>query len=124
MEADFLSAQHETTCAEHNVHKEIVGKVKRLMKPEDTFFQLSEIFKVLGDPTRIKLLYALSIDELCVCDISNLLGMTESAISHQLRVLRNTRLVKLRREGRMVYYSLNDDHVRDLFKKGLEHVEE
>nr|WP_230869803.1 metalloregulator ArsR/SmtB family transcription factor [Iocasia fonsfrigidae] len=89
---------------------------------EDVVYDLAEIFKTIGDPTRIKILYALKERELCVCDLSELLEMSSSAISHQLRVLRNNKLVKFRKEGRSVYYSLDDDHVLTLFCQGLEHV--
>ncbi len=90
----------------------------------DTVLQLAETFKVLSDPTRLKILFALSKAELCVCDISCLLGASESAVSHQLRILRAQRLVKYRREGKMAFYSLDDSHIESLFKAGLDHVEE
>jgi len=83
---------------------------------------LAEIFKALGDPTRLKIIYVLSKSPLCVCDIASLLDMTQSAISHHLRLLRNLKLVKFKKEGKMVIYSLDDDHVLRLFKEGLEHV--
>ncbi len=91
---------------------------------DDTVASLVETFKALGDPTRVRILDALSRDELCVCDISGLLGVSESAISHQLRLLRSMRLVKPRRDGRHIFYSLDDDHIVDLFAAGLDHVEE
>ncbi|HHX87523.1 MAG TPA: winged helix-turn-helix transcriptional regulator [Firmicutes bacterium] len=84
--------------------------------------RLAATFKVLGDPTRIRILYALSRQELCVCDLAAVLNMTSSAVSHQLRVLRGSRLVKLRKEGKVVYYSLDDRHVVELFARGLEHI--
>jgi len=90
----------------------------------DTVGALADIFKVLGDPTRVRILDALSRGEECVCRLASLLGMTESAISHQLRLLRNTRIVRARRDGRLIYYSLDDKHVLTLFKQGLRHVEE
>ncbi len=83
---------------------------------------MAEIFKALGDPTRLKIIYVLSKSPLCVCDIASLLDMTQSAISHHLRLLRNLKLVKFKKEGKMVIYSLDDDHVLRLFKEGLEHV--
>ena len=119
-----MAAKTKDVCTVQFVHKDVVEKVRARMKPEETVALLAETFKVLGDPTRVKILYALLTAELCVCDISNLLKMSESAISHQLRILRNTRLVKYRKEGRIVYYSLADDHVRSLFKQGLDHAEE
>ena len=87
-------------------------------------YDLAELFKVFGDSTRIKILYALFEAELCVCDISRLLGLTQSAVSHQLRVLKNSRLVKFRKEGKTVFYSLADDHVRKIIAQGMEHVNE
>lgn len=103
-------------------HQESIDNVKNKMLEEQEALSLSEIFKVLGDTTRVKILYALSINELCVCDISDIIGMTQSAVSHQLRILRTMRLVKYRKEGKSVYYSLNDQHVVDLFNQGLEHI--
>jgi DNA-binding transcriptional ArsR family regulator len=86
--------------------------------------ELANTFKVLGDPTRVRILYALSIEELCVCDIAALIEASQSAISHQLRLLRSAKLVKFRKEGKMAYYSLDDDHIRNLFKEGIQHVEQ
>lgn len=114
----------DDVCDGFFVDEDKVEKVKGELKSDDTFFQLAETFKVLGDMTRIKILYALSVEELCVCDLTTLLNATQSAVSHQLRVLRNMRLVKYRRQGRIVYYSLDDDHIRSLFNEGLKHVEE
>ena len=92
--------------------------------PSHTVGALADIFKVLGDPTRVRILDVLSRGEQCVCHLAALLGMTESAISHQLRLLRNTRIVRARRAGRLIYYSLDDKHVLSLFRQGLRHVEE
>lgn len=89
-----------------------------------TIAELAEIFKVLSEPTRVRILQALSIEELCVCDIAAVVETTTSAISHQLRILRTTRLVKSRKDGKMVYYSLDDDHVRNLFEEGIRHLKE
>ena len=111
-------------CEVFYVDKEKVKKVKADMVGDKTAIGLAEIFKVLGDPTRVKILHALSIEELCVCDISTILKMTESAISHQLRLLRNLKLVKFRKEGRTVYYSLDDRHVTRLIEMGVEHERE
>ena len=94
------------------------------MKSVATIERLSETFKALSDKTRVKLLFALSIQELCVCEIANLLETTKSAISHQLRILRNMRLVKYRKDGKMAFYSLDDKHITNLFAEGLKHVEE
>lgn len=109
-------------CKCNEIHNDIVCKVEENMILEETSIVLAEFFKVLGDPTRIKILYALSVNEMCVCDISKLLNMTQSAVSHQLRVLRAARLVKYRKEGKVVYYSLDDEHVENVFRQGLDHI--
>jgi len=106
------------------VDPERVQGVKRRMKPEETMTLLAETFKALGDPARAAILYALVHGEICVCDLSEIVGISESAVSHHLRVLRNLRLVSYRRQGRKVYYSLADEHIRTLLAQGLEHVEE
>ncbi|NLU50302.1 MAG: winged helix-turn-helix transcriptional regulator [Syntrophomonadaceae bacterium] len=106
------------------IHEESVNEVRREMITEDTSRSLAEIFKTLGDPTRVKLLFALMKKELCVCDLAAVIGASESAVSHQLRILRTQQLVKFRREGKMLYYSLADKHVERLFEQGLEHVTE
>ena len=95
----------------------------RLLPPA-TVGALADIFKVLGDPTRVRMLDVLSRGERCVCDLARLLGLSESAVSHQLRLLRNTRVVRTRRDGRQIYYALDDRHVLTLFRQGLRHVEE
>ncbi|MFQ5801084.1 MAG: ArsR/SmtB family transcription factor [Candidatus Hydrothermarchaeales archaeon] len=117
-------AREEDVCEVFYVDEEKVKKVRDNLIDSETAIGLAEIFKVLGDPTRVKLLHALSAEELCVCDVASLLGMTESAISHQLRVLRNLKLVKFRKEGKMVYYSLADEHIKKLLEMGVEHAEE
>ncbi len=106
------------------IHEEIVNKVKGLMPPEENLYDLAELFKVFGDTTRIKILCALFEAEMCVCDIAALLNMTQSAISHQLRALKQARLVKYRKDGKVVFYSLDDDHVQSIFGLGLAHVNE
>jgi DNA-binding transcriptional ArsR family regulator len=106
------------------IHEKIVVKLRGQMLNEDTVIKLSNTFDVLSDPTRVKILHALSSSELCVCDISAILNMSISAVSHQLRILRNMRLVKFRRDGKMVYYSLDDEHILKLFKVAKEHVNE
>ena len=106
------------------VHEDAVNEVLGGMPDDETLYDLAELFKVFGDSTRIKILYALFEAELCVCDISKLLGLTQSAVSHQLRVLKGSRLVKFRREGKTVFYSLADDHVRKIIAQGMEHVNE
>ncbi|MDR5695064.1 MAG: metalloregulator ArsR/SmtB family transcription factor [Armatimonadota bacterium] len=108
----------------HAIDPETVQRVKKRMKPEKTMTLLAETFRTLGDPTRAAILYALVHGELCVCDLAEIVGISESAISHHLRVLRNLRLVNYRRQGRKVCYSLADDHIRTLLAQGLQHVEE
>jgi ArsR family transcriptional regulator, lead/cadmium/zinc/bismuth-responsive transcriptional repressor len=101
-----------------------VAALRRRLLSDASAGALAETFKLLGDPTRVRLLDALSRSELCVCDLAGLLGLSESAVSHQLRLLRGMRLVRPRREGRMVFYRLDDQHIVGLFEQGLEHVEE
>jgi DNA-binding transcriptional ArsR family regulator len=104
--------------------QEKVDSLLRCRKDARTMAALAEIFRILGDPTRLKICMFLAQAELCVCDLASMLGISESAVSHQLRVLRSQRLVKYRREGKMAFYSLDDDHVQALINQGLEHVEE
>ena len=106
------------------VHEHTVERVLSELPDDETLYDLAELFKVFGDSTRIKILYALFEAELCVCDIAQLLGLTQSAVSHQLRVLKTSRLVKPRREGKTVFYSLDDDHVRKIIAQGMEHIKE
>ena len=106
------------------IHEEVVGKVKNKMPDDNKLYDLADLFKVFGDLTRIKIIYALFEEEMCVCDIADLLNMTQSAISHQLRVLKQARLVKFRKEGKIVYYSLDDNHINQIFNCGLCHIEE
>jgi len=106
------------------IHEQDVKEVRQQMIDDNIAGSLAELFKTLGDATRVKILFALMQRELCVCDVAMVIGMTESAVSHQLRVLRNQRLVKYRRAGKVLYYSLADAHVEKLFKQGLEHVTE
>ena len=109
-------------CEVFNPDTAVVNKLKEKSLEDDVINDLAETFKVLGDPTRIKILYALKEKELCVCDLAELLEMSSSAISHQLRVLRNNKLVKFRKEGRSVYYSLDDQHVICFLGQGLKHI--
>ena len=111
-------------CEYTHVHEDIVAQVKQSMPDEEVLYDLAELFKIFGDSTRIKILYVLSESEMCVCDIAQLLGMTQSAISHQLRSLTQSKLVKARREGKTVFYSLADGHVRTILAQGVEHVGE
>lgn len=112
------------TCGYTVIHGNVVNHVNSKMLEEETIMDLSEFFKVFSDPTRLKILYALSVSEMCVCDLAALLSMSQSAISHQLKPLRQTRLIKYRRDGKVVYYSLDDDHIRQVFDQGLAHVNE
>jgi DNA-binding transcriptional ArsR family regulator len=114
----------EDVCQVRIINEDKVSSVKNQMLEDDIFDNLSDTFKTLGDNTRVKILFALSKEELCVCDISTVLDMSISAVSHQLRVLRNMNLVKYKKEGKVVYYSLNDDHIVRLLKMAHEHVTE
>ena len=113
----------ETLVCENTViHQEVIDKIK--LPEEEVLYDLGDFFKILGDSTRIKILSALFQSEMCVCDIAALLGMTQSAISHQLRVLKQGRLVKHRKDGKVVYYSLDDDHIKHIIDQGLTHISE
>jgi len=111
-------------CSSCLIHEDTVAEVKNKMPQERTFYELSEFFKVFADMTRIKILHALSCSEMCVCDMAALLGATHSAVSHQLRILKQARLVKFRKDGKVVYYSLDDDHIKSIFECGLSHISE
>jgi ArsR family transcriptional regulator len=113
----------QDTCEVFCFNEEAVQKVKSQLLPLDKLFRLAETFKTMGDPTRISIIQSLSLQELCVCDLATVLEMTQSSVSHQLRILRNLKLVKFRKEGKMVYYSLDDEHIINLFREGLEHVQ-
>ena len=112
------------TCEEKTIHPEQVDSVVKDLPPDEMLFDLAELFKIFGDSTRIKILYVLFEAELCVCDIAAVLGMSQSAISHQLRNIKQARLVKNRREGKTIYYSLADDHVKTIIGMAIEHLEE
>lgn len=116
------NAKFEDTCDDIRVHSDTVRHAKAHLLPEETARNLAETFKVLGDQTRIKILSLLAQTEMCVCDIADTLQMGQSAISHQLRVLRGARLVKFRKDGKEAWYSLDDDHVVGLMNQGLEHI--
>ena len=106
------------------INLEKVEKIKKTMPTDEFLFDMAELFKVFGDSTRMKIIYALMEEELCVCDIANIVKTTQSAISHQLRILKQAKLVKFRKEGKVVYYSLDDEHISQIVKKGREHIEE
>ena len=118
------SKENAECCEEQHMHNELVARVNEMMPDEDELYDLAELFKVFGDSTRIRILYVLFEAEVCVCDIAQTLNMTQSAISHQLRILKQNRLVKSRREGKSIFYSLADEHVRLIIEKGCEHIEE
>lgn len=111
-------------CEVYYVNEEQVEKARKALSPDREILSLAEIFRTLGDPTRVKLLQALTVQELCVCDLAKLLGVSDSATSHQLRVLRSQRLVRFRKEGKMAYYSLDDEHIDALMKEALRHIRE
>lgn len=116
---------HEVPSCEYmHIHEDIVSFVLKDMPNEETLYKLSELYKLFGDKTRVKILYVLLKKEMCVCDIAKLLNMTISAISHQLKILKQASLVKFRREGKTVFYSLADDHVKTILNNGMEHIEE
>lgn len=111
-------------CEEEKSNLEIVNIVKKKILNDEEIFDLAELFKVFGDSTRMKIINALIMEELCVCDIAEITNSTPSAISHQLRVLKQAKLVKYRKDGKSVFYSLDDEHVKEIFEKGREHIEE
>ena len=106
------------------IHEDIVKRVKLTFPKDETIFDLADFYKIFGDTTRVKILYALDKNELCVCDISALLSMSISAVSHQLKILRDSNLVRTRRVGKVVYYSLEDHHVQEIIECGMEHISE
>lgn len=116
--------ENDVFCDCDVIHADVVDRVRSVMPDEDELYDLSDFFKVLGDSTRSKIMWALDESEMCVCDLAVLLNMTKSAISHQLRSLKQANLVKHRKVGKVVFYSLSDDHVKDIFEKGLEHIRE
>jgi len=118
-----LSINH-LICHECHVHKDLLDRASQIMPDDEKLFNLAEFFKVFGDSTRIRIIVALLPGPMCVCDISELLGMNQSAISHQLRLLKTHRLVKARREGKSMFYSLDDEHVASILFQGLTHMSE
>jgi ArsR family transcriptional regulator len=111
-------------CEVHDVHRDLVNRIGKEMPSEDELYDLAELFKVFGDSTRIKILFALFESEMCVCDIAETLNMTQSAISHQLKILKQSKLVGNRREGKSIIYYLADDHVRTIIAQGMSHISE
>ncbi len=118
------NAKSPPHCDYMHVHGDTLAQVQAAMPDEEALFDLSELFKLFGDSTRIRILFCLFESEMCVCDIATLLNMTQSAISHQLSVLKKSKLVKYRRDGKTVFYSLADDHVRTILNQGMDHVKE
>lgn len=106
------------------IHEDILQRVREKMPPEEPIYEVSELFKVFGDSTRARIICALNIEEMCVCDLSALLNMSQSAVSHQLRILKVSRIVKSRKQGRVVYYSLDDAHIGRIFAMAFDHVTE
>ena len=122
MQKDFNS---EPVCCETvEVHEDLLRIVEQTMPEETELYDLAELFKVFGDSTRIRILFVLSSAEVCVCDLARVLNMTQSAISHQLRILKQNKLVKSRREGKSIFYSLADGHVSTIIAQGRDHIEE
>lgn len=115
-------SKNEFTCDCNIIHQEVVETTKKKMPSPTTFSSLANFFKILGDQTRTKILFALAQNEMCVCDIANLLDMTKSSISHQLATLRKNKIVKCRKVATTVYYTLDDEHITQVFKLGLEHI--
>lgn len=111
-------------CEAHEIHPDRINEVNDKMPDDDTLYDLAELFAVFGDSTRIRILFVLLRSEVCVCDLSDTLNMTMSAVSHQLRILKANKLVKCRRDGKSVFYSLADDHVRTIIRQGMDHIEE
>lgn len=115
-------SKNEFVCDCNIIHKEVVEDTQNKMPEENTFFKLADFFKLLGDTTRARILWALDQNEMCVCDIANVLGMSKSSISHQLSTLRRANIVRCKKLGKEVYYALDDDHVKKSFELGLEHI--
>ena len=121
----MLTENKEIDCCESTeIHRDRLKEVAEKMPAEELLYDLAELFKVFGDSTRIRILFVLFEAEVCVCDLAEALGMTQSAISHQLRILKQNKLVKNRREGKSIFYSLADEHVRTIIAQGCEHIEE
>ena len=116
-------SRNEFICDCNIIHKEIVENTLKQMPDDNLFFKLAEFFKILGDTTRVKILYALDRNEMCVCDIANVLSMSKSSISHQLSTLRRSGIVKCNKKGKEVYYMLDDEHIKQVFEIGTEHIE-
>lgn len=121
---DRMEERKDEVCDGFEVHEDLLKIVNETLPEETELYDLAELFKVFGDSTRIRILFVLFEAEVCVCDLAEALNMTQSAISHQLRILKQNKLVKSRREGKSIFYSLADDHVRTIINQGREHIEE
>ena len=119
-----MTIKAQTACDCHVIHEDVVNRVRTEMPDGKDFYDLANLYKMFSDPTRVKILWALHCNEMCVCDLAVLLNMTKSAISHQLKSLRMSNLVKFQKQGKVVYYSLADDHVKDIFDNGFLHIHE
>ena len=119
-----MNKKRSPVCIEEHIHKDAIEHVRERMPSEDLLYDAANFFKVLGDSTRMRILWALEEHELCVCDLALLLSMTKSAVSHQLRELRSAALVSYRKSGKNVFYRLADDHVRDILERAMEHINE
>ena len=117
-----MSERPIEACSFLCVHEDVVARVQQSLPEMEQLLRLADLFKNFGDGTRVRILYVLLEAEVCVCDLATLLGMTQSAVSHQLRILRDARLIKARRDGKTIFYSLADDHVATLLKQGMEHI--
>lgn len=116
--------QNIEICNCNIIHEDTVARVKDLLPKDEVLYDLAELFKAFGDSTRVKLLCALFESDMCVCDLAAVLGISQSAVSHQLRTLKASRLVKFRRDGKVIYYSLDDEHIKGIFNQGFEHITE
>ena len=117
--------QEKAPCCEQEIfHEDLIASVEKDLPEDEVLYDLAELFKMFADSTRVKILYALFESELCVCDIAKVLNLTQSAVSHQLRILKGGKLVKYRREGKVVFYALADDHVRSIIEMGMDHISE
>lgn len=119
-----MEHNHDEVCEVSVIHHETISHVRETMHDEELVLDAAELFKVFGDSTRAKIICALAVAEMCVCDIAALLNMTSSAISHQLRILKHARIVRSRRDGKVIYYSLDDGHIKQLFDTAIDHLKE
>jgi DNA-binding transcriptional ArsR family regulator len=124
IDSTLAGARRSDACEIEFVDEKRVRRAQRAMKPTADVELLAETFRVLGDPTRVRITHALSREELCVCDLANLLGLSQSTVSHSLRALRQLKLVRYRKEGKIAYYALDDEHIKQLLDVGFDHVEE